>query len=1018
MVLLAWVAGVWWLQQASALPTGQGFAIAVGIAACVFVAGALRVIWVAGGTRSYAQPWGATSGRCRPGGKAALAGRGVDDRQAGGAASVNHGWPRWLAVAAFALSAGVGGYAWAAYRAEVRLGDSLPAALEGQDVLVTGVVAGLPITTGDGVRFVFDVERAHALARGDERIGGCDTCGAPSVCGNGKGIGDGGGAGASLAPRRLTGGGDLACGAVHVPKRIELVLPMRSAFGGKGGKRWKGEELGGRGVADLGAGDASEGAAAVAGTQLPRAGERWRMPVRLKAPRGFANWHGFDAELLALVRGIRASGYVRTSFGRGGQTNAVRSRRLHAGPLPGYGFAAWRERLRDDFRAALDPSARYGGVLMALALGERGDIADDDWQMFADTGVSHLLAISGLHVSLVAGAMAVIVGGLWRRASFGRRRLPLWLPAPKAAAVAGLLAAVAYGAIAGWGVPVRRAVGMVAMVVLALLTGRFAAPSYALAWALAVVVTLDPWAVVTPGLWLSFGAVTALVLAARRGDRARSNSSGRPDGARDAEGAEDADVRRKRGAATRLEAVAATPACETLVPKTGTLKIDEASSASAAWRALGWMGRWGVALCRRLAPAARAQYAVTIGLIPLTLAWFGSVPLLGPLANAVAIPVMTLIVTPLALASLMLPSGLAHWALFVAHAVVVWLADWLGTLAAMPWAVWRAPVAPVWAQMVAVVGVVVCLVPMPQWVRAARRWVIGMRLAGVALMGPAALASPQRPAMGEFRVTMLDIGQGNAVLVETATRTLLFDSGPPLGRGGDAGRRVIVPYLRSMGIARLDRMVVSHAHDDHFGGALSVLRAFPEAQVLSSLPEGHRVRRASATHRTCLAGQQWQWEGVTFRFLHPDKAALRDGRRGRAGPNSVSCVLRIANGRHSALLAADAESPQERTMVARYGRALRSDVLLAPHHGSLTSSSSAFVTAVSPAHVVFQTGYRNRFGHPKAAVVARYRSAGATLWQSVTHGGIRFSSTPDGMTAQAYRASYRRYWHALSPDSS
>lgn len=1001
MVLLAWVAGVWWLQQASALPTGQGFSVALGIAGCVFVAGALRVIWAAGSARSYGQPWGAAGVRCRPGDKVALAVRDVDDRLPCGAVSANQGWPRWLAVTVFALSAGVGGYAWAAYRADLRLGDSLPAALEGQDVLVTGVVAGLPITTGDGVRFVFDVASAHAIAAGDARFGECNACGASSGCGNGDGEG------ASLSPTERLGSDGLACGAVHVPKRIELVWPMRSPFSGKREAR----SAVGVGV---GSGDASQ--STVAGRQLPRAGEQWRIPVRLKAPRGFANWHGFDAELLALTRGIRASGYVRTSFGKGALASAVRPRRLHAGPLPGYGFAAWRERLRDDFRAALDPSARYGGVLMALALGERGDIADDDWQMFADTGVSHLLAISGLHVSLVAGAIAVMVGGLWRRASFARLRLPLWWPAPKAAAVAGLLAAVAYGAIAGWGVPVRRAVGMVAIVVLALLTGRFAAPSYALAWALAVVVTLDPWAVVTPGLWLSFGAVAVLVLAARRGGRALSASNGRLDGARATEGD---DIRGKRGAATRLETIAATPDGETLeVPKAGALKIDAASSTPAGWRAAGWVGRLGVALCRRMAPAARAQYAVTIGLIPLTLAWFGAVPLLGPLANAVAIPVMTLIVTPLALASLLLPPGLAHWALVVAHTVVAWLAEWLGTLAALPWAVWRAPVAPVWAQMAAVAGVVVCLVPLPQWVPATRRWVIGVRLAGVALMGPAALASPQRPSAGEFRVTMLDIGQGNAVLVETATRTLLFDSGPPLGRRSDAGRRVIVPYLHSMGITRLDRMVVSHAHDDHFGGALSVLQAFPEAQVLSSLPDGHRVRRASATHRTCLAGQQWQWEGVTFRFLHPDKAALRDGRRGRAGPNSVSCVLRIANGRHSALLAADAESAQERTMVARYGRALRSDLLLAPHHGSLTSSTSAFVSAVSPAHVVFQAGYRNRFGHPKPAVVARYRSAGATIWQSVTHGGIRFSSTPDGMTAQAYRASFRRYWHALSPDSS
>ncbi len=727
------------------------------------------------------------------------------------------------------------------------------------------------------------------------------------------------------------------------------------------------------------------------------------MPVRLKVPRGFANWHGFDVELMALVRGIRATGYVRAAYGGGRALKANGARRLQPGPMPGYRFAAWRERLRDDFRIALGPSARYAGVLMALALGERGDIADDDWQVFADTGVSHLLAISGLHVSLVAGMFAALVGMIWRRVCGRRFSLPLWWPAPKAAAVAGLLAAVAYGAVAGWGVPVRRAVGMVAIVVLALLTGRFAAPSYALTLALAVIVTLDPWAVVTPGLWLSFGAVAALVMAARRREPWRI--ARRRDG-RGAAGTNDvshaSDVLRAPGAAGLVRA---------------SERAQKGRDVPESEPRAGVFARWRAVLLTRLWQSARAQYAVTIGLVPLTLAWFGAVPLLGPLANAVAIPVMTLIVTPLALVSLLLPATLAHWALALAHVVVVWLADWLGTLAALPWAVWRAAVAPPWAQVAAVGGVILCLMPLPAGVRGAKARLVGIRFAGFALMSPAWLASSHRPGADEFRVTMLDIGQGNAVLVETATRTLLFDAGPPLGRS-DAGRRVIVPYLRAHGIARIDRFVVSHAHDDHFGGALSVLRAYPDAQVFSSLPATHRVRRAAAAHRTCLAGQQWTWDGVTFRFLHPDTAALRDGWGGRVGPNGVSCVLRISTARHSALLAADAEAPQERAMLARFGPGLRSNILLVPHHGSLTSSTSAFVEAVSPDHVVFQTGYRNRFGHPRPAVVARYRAADAWIWQTVGHGGVRFSITRNGIEARAYREERRRYWHAEVPDTS
>lgn len=975
LVLLAWVAGVWWLQQASALPSGAGFGAAVGAAAAVLV------VWAGLAVRT----------RWRMG-RVGRAGSVGDDSCAGPGNSGNEVRHR-CAMVLIAVCVGVFGYAWAALRAEIRLSDRLPVALAGQDLIVEGVVAGLPATLDGGVRFAFDVERAYVAS------GACEGAGDRRVSSNPASV-------AGWRDERGAGGTQPACTDVPVPRHIELVWSRQPAWAGRR------NEVGGP-PAEVNASHAMDKVPA-RGT-LPRAGERWRLPVRVNAPRGFANWHGFDAELMALVRGIRASGYVRAGYGQRRASQRQQLMRLEPGPVQGYRWAAWRERLRDDFRAALrtsassppasastssaspaspapsatpvspvspvspEPSAfstssaRYGGVLMALALGERSEIAPDDWQVFADTGVSHLLAISGLHVSLVAGALGALVGLLWRRAGCRRIPLALWWPAPKAAAVAGLLAAIAYGAVAGWGVPARRAVGMVTIVVVALLNGRFAAPSYALAWALAVIVALDPWAVVAPGLWLSFGAVAALVLAGRRRPEASGRRRGTVDPARSGD------------------------------PGAGRHGAREADRHSAPRRA------WTV-----VARATRAQFAVTIGMVPLSLAWFGAVPLLGPIANAVAIPVMTLVVTPLALLSLVLPAVLAQWTLAVAHWAVVWLAEWLGWLASSPGAVWRAGVAPTWVLATAVAGAVVVLMPFPRWMRGKRAGCVGWRFAGLVLMGPAWFASPPRPGDGDFRVTMLDVGQGNAVLVETATRTLLFDAGPPMGARTDAGRRVIVPYLRAHGVRRLDRLVVSHAHDDHFGGARSVLRAYPDAQVFSSLPGEHRVRRAARDHRTCLAGQQWTWEGVTFRFLHPDPNALRAAWAGRAGPNSVSCVLKVSNERHSALLAADAEAPQERTMLARFGSALHANVLLAPHHGSQTSSTMAFVQAVAPEHVVFQTGYRNRFRHPRPSVVERYRAAGATVWDSAVHGAVRFSLNRDGIEAKSCREQRRRYWHAES----
>ncbi|WP_447639654.1 DNA internalization-related competence protein ComEC/Rec2 [Pandoraea norimbergensis] len=929
-VLLAWVAGIWWLQQSAVLPSTPWLAVA-----SVVAGGGLMAVggwlWVRWQSRRY------------------CAARTADGAVAGGCPELSLcAWQSACVLIALALSVAVLGFTWAAHRAGQRLADALPVAMEGRDIIVTGVVASLPVGTGGGLRFVFDVDAAFLEKRGRERNGELRER---------AGTFDS----SDAEPRRSV---------VAVPSRIQLVWP------GQTGRSQR---------------------------HVPRAGERWRLPVRLSVPRGFANWHGFDAEFAAFSQGIRATGYVRANGSRashgpdgrrdpGGTRDAVgqsvqrgasAARRLDAGPVPGYRLAAWRERLRDDFRAALAPDARYGGVLMALALGERGDIAPDDWQIFADTGVSHLLAISGLHVSLVAGALASLAGYLWRR-SFGLPAglhigLPLWWPAPKAAAVAGLVAAVAYGAIAGWGVPARRAVGMVAILVLALLTGRMAAPSYVLAWALAVIVALDPWSVVSPGLWLSFGAVSVLVLAGRRRN--------------------ETERRRTTGGGQAQSPSADDPIVD---------RFDQSL-----------LTRWRQGFRTRLGQAARAQLAITLGMVPLTLAWFGSVPLLGPLANAVAIPVMTLIVTPLALLSLLLPAAAAQVALAVAHGTVVWLAEGLRMLSQWPWAVWRPGIAPVWTIALAAIGVGACLWPASGWVqRTVARWVT-LRLTGFALLWPALLSSPQRPAAGDFRVTMLDIGQGNAVLVETATRTLLFDTGPPLGSRADAGQYVVVPYLRAQGVARLDGLVVSHAHDDHYGGARSVLKAYPATLMLSSLPGSHPVRGAAQSHRTCRSGQQWTWDGVTFRFLHPDTPTLRAGWAGQIGPNGLSCVLRIANGRHSALLAADAEAPQEQRLLTRFRRSLlHADVLLAPHHGSLTSSTPAFVKAVAPRHVVFQTGYRNRFGHPRPAVVGRYRDVGARVWQSVQHGAVRFSFSRRGIDAQAYRDVHRRYWSAWPVDDS
>ncbi len=228
-------------------------------------------------------------------------------------------------------------------------------------------------------------------------------------------------------------------------------------------------------------------------------------------------------------------------------------------------------------------------------------------------------------------------------------------------------------------------------------------------------------------------------------------------------------------------------------------------------------------------------------------------------------------------------------------------------------------------------------------------------------------------------------------------KALLDDTGPLYSAESDAGQRIVVPYLRAIGVGALDTLVVTHSDTDHSGGAASVMAAMPVGRILSSLPE--------LPGETCADGQAWEWEGVRFRMLYP-QAAPADGRRIK--PNHQSCVLRIEAGGKVMLLTSDIEAADERAMLARDAAALRADVLVVPHHGSRTSSTPEFVAAVGAREVIYPVGYRNRFGHPRADVVARYGDA--RIWRSDRHGAIRVELGSEA-PPQAWREAHPRYWH-------
>ncbi|MES2562591.1 MAG: DNA internalization-related competence protein ComEC/Rec2, partial [Pseudomonadota bacterium] len=391
----------------------------------------------------------------------------------------------------------------------------------------------------------------------------------------------------------------------------------------------------------------------------------------------------------------------------------------------------------------------------------------------------------------------------------------------------------------------------------------------------------------------------------------------------------------------------------------------------------------------------RTQAAVTIALLPLLLALFQQVSLISPFANAIAIPLVSLIVVPLALIGSVLPFDAVLW---FAHEVMSGCMRLLDWMSALPNAVWQqhAPVA--WTLVAAVFGAFWMLCP--RGVPA--RWL------GLFACLPLFLVMPAGPRMGEVRVTVLDVGQGLAVVVRTAQHTLLFDSGPGYGPGVDSGNRIIVPYLRATGVRMLEGLVISHDDADHTGGALSVLQALPVAWLASSLPDMDPLPLISDEAFRCVAGHSWVWDEVRFELLHPTRESVDV----RTKNNDRGCVLKVIAAGGSVLIPADIERRSEEALLAR-GAELPADVIVAGHHGSRTSSTEAFVEAVQPRAVVFAVGYRNRFGHPHPEVLERYRAHGSAAYRTDTDGAVMITIEPkSGVSIARYRAQHRRYWLA------
>jgi competence protein ComEC len=644
----------------------------------------------------------------------------------------------------------------------------------------------------------------------------------------------------------------------------------------------------------------------------PALGDVWELELRLRRPRGTTNPGDFDYEAWLFRNAIQATGYV---------VDGKRNR------LVSTGWLSPAELIRSDFvrqAEAASGSANIAAVLAAVGVGARHGVSTEQWRRYAQTGTSHLMAISGLHVGLAASFTAFLTLIVLGTLRLNTNNVLI-------GAMAGVVAASCYAGLSGLGVPAERAALMLLIAMIVLARRRQVSGVTILATAAMLVYVRNPLAIMTPGFNLSFAAVVLLLWLARHRNVVLS-----PDGGR-------------------------------------LLRIVD--------------GARGL---------IRMQLYLLFGLAPLTLLFFQRFAPLSIPTNLVAVPLFSFLSVPATLTGLLfsrISGDVAGRALRFAALSIEWLEALLSVMVRLPFAdvmvsridgcYWAAAILPA------------------TWVLLPRGWPARrMAVLGIPVL---LLQAPEVPPAGCLDAHVLDVGQGLAAIVQTPSATVVYDTGVSFRSGGSMAERVVIPFLRSRAITDIDRLIVSHADIDHSGGVSAILKHARVGDVLLGEP----LPMAIPAARSCRAGQAWLSDNARFSVLHPTESEATPG-------NNRSCVVRVDVGQHALLLSGDIEANAEHRLLQR--RLLRAaDVVVVPHHGSLTSSSPELVAALSPQLAIVPAGYGNRWGFPKAEVTSRWQAAGAEVLVTASAGAVSVRLCEQGGIRSVRKARYerRRFWRAV-----
>ena len=617
-----------------------------------------------------------------------------------------------------------------------------------------------------------------------------------------------------------------------------------------------------------------------------RSGQHWQLQAKLKQPRNLANPGGFDYVRWLNSRHIQWVGNVIPA-----------SFHLIEPKTNQYPLITLREHL-GDILANLDPNEETLGIIQALTIGLTQHINKAQWDLFRQTGTTHLIDISGEHIALVSGLSFWLFKWLWRHMG----SLCIRYPAPRVASIAALLIAFIYALISGFAVPTQRSL----ITCFFLLSRNLCSQRFSIwqAWryALFVVLLFEPHSVLMLGFYFSFIAVAILILINQR------------------------------------------------MKYSGIRKV------------------------------MTMQLACLFGLMPLSLYWFSYGSVNGFIANLLAIPWVSFLIVPLALIITFLsPWIVIPWSVTVLKWSINWLLIYLKFVDSFAMYNFNFTFIEALSPLVLMAAMALfTFLPLIRLFPVAAVLVIASLFPGY-----------EKVPMGDARIDVLDVGQGLAVVIRTANHVAVYDTGIKFYQGGDMGKLAIIPYLKTLGLKSLDKIIISHPDLDHRGGLESLEAAYKVDELIVDDPAFYK--RGISCHKAAA----WRWDDVSFQFF-PISTHL-------TSKNNNSCILQIANSEAQVLLSGDIETLAEQYLVKTYGKKLASTIMLIPHHGSKTSSSSSFIEHVSPRYALASYGFDNRYHFPHQQAMLAYLQHQIPVYNTMDCGMIRVNLQHGNLTPQCYR---------------